>query len=73
MNSKSNIFIGIGLVSWSLGIANYFNPTKNRPTGKWSLILGPIWDKWGASGLVGYWIAFGAILILIGYVLRRRG
>ena len=69
---KGNANIGIGACSLVLGLVKMLEPSSGRPTGRWSLIFGPLFDTFGPSGPAVASILVGAALIFFGIFLRGK-
>ena len=63
MKKPSSIATGVSFAGLSMAAYEVFFPTKTMPTGKWSFMLGPIWEAWGSAGLSVYWVAATAIAV----------
>lgn len=66
-------------ISWALlsgGLLMALNewlwPRLARPTGKWSFVFGPLWDRWGSAGMIGAWIGFGLVAFAADVLFRTR-
>lgn len=55
--------IAIGSIVIALGLFNEFFGKGERPTGRWSVIFGPIFDSFGAHGLNATQILIGLVFI----------
>jgi hypothetical protein len=64
--------VGLLLVGLLMALHEHLNPTTVRPTGKWSFLFAPLWDKWGSNGIVAGWVLFG-LLVALGTLLLARG
>ena len=64
--------IGIGVCGCVLGLVELINPPTTRPTGRWSLIFGPLFDSFGPSGPAMTWFAVGVALIVFGTFLWSK-
>lgn len=69
---KGNANIGIGFVGLVLGLVKLFEPPSIRPTGRWSIIFGPLFDSFGPAGPAAAFIAIGFLLIIFGIFLRCK-
>jgi hypothetical protein len=75
MNDKKNNgngYVGLGLCSLVLGLVKLAELPSVRPTGRWSLIFGPLYDSFGPSGPAISSIFIGLVLIGIGFFLRSK-
>ncbi|MDP1690701.1 MAG: hypothetical protein Q8L49_01845 [Burkholderiaceae bacterium] len=74
MNNKDKglAFIGIGACLVVLALANLIQPSPARPTGRWSLIFGPLFDAFGPLGPALAFAGLGAGFALVGYILRGK-
>lgn len=66
-------------ISWALLSVGFFmalhewlSPTLARPTGKWSFVFGPLWDRWGSGGIIGAWIGMGLVAFAADVLFRTR-
>lgn len=69
---KGNAGIGIGMCCLVLGITQVAYPSASRPTGRWSFVLGPLFDAFGLIGPAMLPIIFGISLVFFGFLLRNR-
>lgn len=69
---KGNAYAGLGGVSLVLGLVKLAYPSSDRPTGRWSLIYGPLFDYFGPLGPAIAFVAFGVMLIVFGFFLRSK-
>lgn len=74
MNNKDKglAFFGLGGCLLVLGLAKFFDTSSLRPTGRWSLVFGPLFDAFGPPGPALGFIALGAAFACVGYVLRSK-
>ena len=61
---KAKLLIGLSTVCASLAANEYCNPTTHHPTGRYSWLFGPIFEKFGPKGILIYWVAVSALLAL---------
>lgn len=69
---KGNFWIGIGLVCVVLGATQIANPSSSHPTGRWSFILGPLFDAFGQVGPPMFSIVLGISFVVLGFSLRSK-
>jgi hypothetical protein len=69
---KGNADIGIGVCAVVLGLVKLSESSSVRPTGRWSLIFGPLFDSFGAYGPAMASLAIGGGLIIYGFFLRSK-
>lgn len=74
MNNKDKglASIGIGLCSLVFGSVDLLWVSSARPTGRWSLIFGPLFDSFGPAGPAMASMVIGIGLIFFGFVLRSK-
>jgi hypothetical protein len=68
---KSALFAGVAAVSLLMGIVEYLDPTLVRPTGRWSILFGNLWDEFGSRGIWVYWISQSLVLASIALFSRK--
>jgi hypothetical protein len=69
---KGNANIGIGLCFLVLGMTQIAYSSSTRPTGRWSFVLGPLFDSFGQLGPPMFFIIFGVLFVVFGLSLRSR-
>jgi hypothetical protein len=69
---KGNAHIGLGAVSLTLGMVKVAYPSEQPPTGRWSLIFGPLFDSFGPMGPAIAFVAIGFLLVIFGFFLRSK-
>jgi hypothetical protein len=69
---KGNAHIGIGAVAMVFGILEFFSMSPTRPTGRWSLIYGPLFDSFGPIGPALAHVFIGMLFIIFGFILRGK-
>ena len=69
---KGNAHIGIGAVAVVFGILEFASMSQTRPTGRWSLIFGPLFDSFGPSGPALAHFFIGILFIIFGFFLRGK-
>lgn len=74
MNNKDKGLanIGLGVCGVVLGLEKMFGQSFGRPTGKWSVIFGPLFDSFGPKGPALASIAIGMVFVIFGLVLRGK-
>lgn len=70
--SKSALFAGFAAVSLLMGIVEYLEPTLVRPTGRWSVLFGNLWDLFGSRGIWAYWIVQSLVLFCVAIINRGK-
>ena len=74
MNNKdkglANVWLGVCFVA--IGLVDMFGRSSGRPTGKWSVIFGPLFDSFGPKGPAMAWIAIGMGFVIFGFVLKGK-
>jgi uncharacterized membrane protein len=68
--AKANI--GFALVAFTMAIVEYFDKTTTRPTGRWSILFGPIYDSFGSLGISIWYVLVGLLLALIAFFKWRK-
>jgi hypothetical protein len=68
---KSQLFIGIGLAMMIYGTVAALNETAGRPTGQWSIVLGPLYDSFGSIGVGGGFFVPGMVFLILGLIGKR--
>ena len=69
---KGNFGIGIGLVGIVLGATQIAYPSSSHPTGRWSFILGPLFNAFGQVGPPMFSIVLGILFIIFGLLQRSK-
>jgi hypothetical protein len=69
---KSLAFFGLAALSAMRGIIEYTHPTVARPTGRWSFVVGAIFDLAGSFGLIILWLLICASFAVAGFLIRRK-
>jgi hypothetical protein len=72
MKKPSLPAVGLALLTLSMGLSEYLVPTTTKPMGRWSFVFGPIWDQWGSTGVVLYWMCLGALCIVCDQLFRSK-
>lgn len=68
---KHNVYILLAAaVFFVIGLLEIFKP-EVRPSGRWQIITGPLWDSFGNLGLSFFTWALGGIVV-IGLIFRRK-
>lgn len=61
--------LAIGIGAWALAIVDLVSPPPTAPTGRWSWLIRPIYELFGAYGLAVLYFVAGCILV--GISLKR--
>jgi hypothetical protein len=69
---QGNAFIGLGLVGLIGEIFDLIYSEPSRPTGRWSLVFGPLFDSFGFIGLSVIYLFIGFIFVIFGLFLRGK-
>jgi hypothetical protein len=69
---KGNANIGIVICALVLGLVKLPESSSTRPTGRWSLIFGPLFDSFGSCGPAIATLAIGGGLIIFRFFLRGK-
>ena len=69
---KGNAHIALGGCSLLFGLLDLTKTSVTRPTGRWSVIFGPLFDAFGPSGPAMASVVIGIVLIFFGIVLRSK-
>lgn len=69
---KGNAHIVIGAVAVLLGVLDMASLSSARPTGRWSLIFGPLFDSFGPMGPAIAHIGIGVLLVALGFFYRGK-
>ncbi len=64
--------MGFGLCALVLAAYELFDASKQRPTGRWALIFGPLHDAFGYAGPAFVYAAFGVCLMVVGFINVRK-
>lgn len=70
MNAKRLGFMGIGSVLVVLGVLRLVEPSSQAPSGRWSLVLGPIYESFGSFGLGFFFVALGGVMFTVGVLFK---
>lgn len=55
--------LGIRLMALIAAAANALSGYTQRPTGRWSFVLGPLFDAFGSTGITIAWLALAAVFL----------
>ena len=69
---KGNAHIVIGAAVVLLGVLDVARLTSGRPTGRWSVIFGPLFDSFGPMGPAIAYVGIGMVLVALGFFYRRQ-
>lgn len=72
LESSRQITGAVSLICLVAAVAEFIQPQLARPTGRWSILFGPIWDAFGWGGLVGYWVVMAAIFAAAYFFKGKR-
>lgn len=64
---KRMAYLGVGLISLIGAAANALDGYQQRPTGRWSFVLGPLFDAFGSHGITALWLAMGAFFLFVAW------
>lgn len=55
--------LGIRLIALIAAAANALEGDSQRPTGRWSFVLGPLFDAFGNTGITVAWLALAVVFL----------
>lgn len=73
MSDKLKFFIGVGFVFITLGAVRMLGADPGPPTGRWEIVLGPIYAAIGHRGLSLLIISAGLMFIVTAYINPKGG
>lgn len=65
-------YLALGVCLVAIGLFDVAQPTSGRPTGRWSFLLGPLFDVFGLVGPGMFSVAVGLVFGVAGLLLWRK-
>ncbi len=62
---STQLLLALGIGTWGLALVELISPRIAAPTGRWSWLIAPVFNTFGAFGLAILWVVLGAFLILV--------
>lgn len=66
------LLIGLAIVFAVIAFNEWVNPSLVKPDGRWSFMYSWAWDRWGSSGVVGFFSLEAVVLFALSFFSRGK-